>query len=60
VLFGSHEPFDEATLDGLYPTHVGYVAKVLVADLRNVLNGYLLPGDALTNAREAAESEVGR
>jgi hypothetical protein len=60
VLFGSHEPLDEATLDGLYPTHFGYVAKVLVADLRNVVNGYLLPGDALTNAREAAESGVGR
>ena len=50
----------EATLDGLYPTHVGYVAKVIGADLRNLRGGYLLPGDALTNAREAAESDVGR
>jgi hypothetical protein len=60
VLFGSHEPFDEATLSALYPTHLGYVGRVLVADLRNVVNGYLLPADALANAREAAESDVGR
>ena len=60
VLFGSYEPFDQVTLDRLYPTHLGYVARVIGADLRNVLNGYLLPADALSNAREAAESGVGR
>jgi hypothetical protein len=60
VLFGSYVPFDEATLDRLYPTHLGYVARVLGADFRNLVNGYLLPGDALANAREAAESDVGR
>jgi hypothetical protein len=60
VLFGSYEPFDQATLDRLYRTHLGYVARVIGADVRNVLNGYLLPADALTNAREAADSEVGR
>jgi hypothetical protein len=59
VLFGSHEPFDAATLDRLYPTHLGYVARVLGVDVRNVLNGYLLPADALANAREAVESDVG-
>jgi hypothetical protein len=53
-LFGSHQPFDAPTLKRLYPTRLGYVAKVVGADLRNVLSGYLLPADALQNAREAA------
>jgi hypothetical protein len=59
-LFGTYQPFDETTLDGLYRTHVGYVARVVSADLRNVFAGYLLPADALTNAREAAASGIGR
>jgi hypothetical protein len=53
-LFGSYQPFDRPTLDRLYPTHLGYVARVAVADLRNIASGYLLPADALSNAREAA------
>jgi hypothetical protein len=53
-LFGSHQPFDAATLDRLYPSKLRYVAKVVGADLHNVLSGYLLPADALANAREAA------
>ncbi|BCJ70730.1 hypothetical protein CS0771_02740 [Catellatospora sp. IY07-71] len=59
-LFGSHQPFDEPTLDRLYPTHGGYLAKVVLADLRNVGAGYLLPADARTNLREAIASGVGR
>jgi hypothetical protein len=53
-LFGSYQPFDEPTLEGLYPTHLRYVARVALADLRNVRAGHLLPADALSNAREAA------
>jgi hypothetical protein len=59
-LFGTHVPFDEAQLDALYRTHIGYVFKVAHADLRNVRAGYLLAADAVTNLREAWESDVGR
>jgi hypothetical protein len=59
-LFGAHEPFDEATLHRLYPTHFGYVARVLAADFRNVVAGYLLPADAWENAKNAAAADVGR
>lgn len=59
-LFGSHQPFDQPTLDRLYPAHGGYLAKVVLADLRNVGAGYLLPADARTNLREALASDVGR
>ncbi|MFC7244947.1 alpha/beta hydrolase domain-containing protein [Catellatospora aurea] len=58
-LFGSHQPFDQATLDGLYRTRGGYVAKVVHADLGNVRSGYLLPADALGNLRDALASGVG-
>jgi hypothetical protein len=53
VLFGTYQPFDEATLDGLYPTRGGYIAKVVFADLRNIHAGFLLPADARVNLREA-------
>lgn len=52
-LFGSHEPFDEATLRSLYPTHGGYVARVVRSDVANVQAGYLLPADARENLDEA-------
>jgi hypothetical protein len=48
-LFGTHEPFDAATLDRLYPRRTGYLAKVVLADVANVRAGYLLPADAWQN-----------
>ncbi|SNT54885.1 hypothetical protein SAMN05421812_109138 [Asanoa hainanensis] len=59
-LFGTHQPFDEATLDGLYRTHLGYVARVVATDVRNVVAGYLQPADAAENLRAALRSSVGR
>jgi hypothetical protein len=59
-LFGSHEPFDEEKLDELHPTRTGYLAEVARTDARNVRAGYLLPGDARDNLREAVASGVGR
>ena len=53
VLFGTHVPFDKATLKRLYPTKGRYVAAVAKADARNVKAGYLLPADARDNLREA-------
>jgi hypothetical protein len=60
VLFGTHQPFDQATLDGLYPHRGTYLAKVIVADVRNILSGYLLPADARVNLREALATDIGR
>jgi hypothetical protein len=60
LLFGTYQPFDEATLDGLYPTHLGYVARVVAVDVRNVVAGYLQPADAAENLRAALRSGVGR
>ncbi|WP_380118140.1 alpha/beta hydrolase domain-containing protein [Dactylosporangium cerinum] len=48
-MFGTHEPFDAATLDRLYPHRGGYLAKVVLADVANVRAGYLLPADAWQN-----------
>ncbi|MDG9701334.1 alpha/beta hydrolase domain-containing protein [Streptomyces sp. DH37] len=59
-LFGTHVPFDRARLDRLYPSSGGYVSAARRADTHNVLAGYLLPGDALRNLREAVASGVGR
>jgi Alpha/beta hydrolase domain len=59
-LFGTHLPFDEQTLDRLYPSHAGYVARVVIADAVNVRAGYLLPADAKRNLRDALASDVGR
>lgn len=58
-LFGSHRPFDEATLDGLYRTRVSYITQVVRGDLGNVAAGYLLPADARDNLRDALASGVG-
>ncbi|WP_306745093.1 alpha/beta hydrolase domain-containing protein [Saccharothrix yanglingensis] len=52
-LFGTHVPFDRATLDRLYPEHAGYVARVVSADVANVRAGHLLPADAKRNLRDA-------
>jgi hypothetical protein len=60
VLFGTHQPFDQATLDRLYPHRGTYLAKVIVADVRNILSGYLLPADSRANLREALATDVGR
>jgi hypothetical protein len=57
---GSYTPLDKATLKKLYPTHADYVAKVEAADARNVKAGYILPEQAKKNAREAAESDIGK
>ncbi|MGK5741220.1 alpha/beta hydrolase domain-containing protein [Micromonospora sp. URMC 103] len=59
-LFGTYQPFDEATLDRLYPSHAGYVGRVVATDVRNVAAGYLQPADAVENLREAVRSGVGR
>jgi hypothetical protein len=60
ILFGTHRPFDEATLESLYKNHGQYVSSVRAADRANEDAGFLLHGDALENLSEAAHSDVGK
>jgi len=60
VLFGTHVPFDDATLDDLYRNHGQYVSSVGAADRANVRAGYLLAADAAANHRAAVHSTIGR
>ncbi len=59
VLFGTHEPFTDDTLDALYPTRGSYLRAVKAVDRHNVREGYLLPADAWSNWRDARHSDVG-
>jgi len=59
-LYGSHEPFDAATLRRLYPTHAGYVEAVRGVVGRNLADGYILPYGAERTIRVAEASQVGR
>ncbi|HET6950184.1 MAG TPA: alpha/beta hydrolase domain-containing protein [Acidimicrobiales bacterium] len=58
-LFGSHEPFDDATLDRLYASHHDYVQHVRRVDKDNVAAGYLGRDDQRRNLTEAKRSDVG-
>ncbi len=40
-LYGTHQPFDAATLNELYPTHRAYVRAVRASAQRNVRDGYI-------------------
>ena len=58
-ILGTTAPFDAAQLSALYPTHADFVAKWDAATAAEVKEGYLLPADALTLDRVAAQSNVG-
>lgn len=45
-LGGTHKPFDDETLNKLYPTHADYVNKVAAASNAMVKAGFLLRADA--------------
>jgi Alpha/beta hydrolase domain len=59
-LYGSHEPFDQATVASLYPTHAAYVAAVRDVTERNLKAGYILKVDADQTISAAERSDVGR
>lgn len=59
-LYGSHQPFDEATLNALYPSHSAYVDRVREVAEQNVADGYILPLAAQMTIREAQQSDIGR
>lgn len=57
---GSHEPFDAAKLERLYPSHAEYVAKVTRVTEENLKAGYITNEGAEETKREAPESKIGR
>lgn len=60
ILFGTHRPFDQATLGARYPSHGSYVSKVSHASKALVKQGFLLPEDRTTLDTAAAHSPIGR
>jgi len=59
-LYGSHQPFDQATLDGLYGSHDEDVDAVEAVVETNLANGHILPYPAERPVRDAEASSVGR
>jgi hypothetical protein len=57
-LSSSVTPFDEATLDELYPDHGSYVSQVAMAANALMQQGLLLPKDQQTIKRTAAHSTI--
>lgn len=57
---GSHLPFDQATLDALYPEHGTYVSQVARVTSKNKQIGFLVPEDAEATIRDAAQSDIGQ
>ncbi len=55
---GHEEPFDAATLQGLYPTHGAYVRAVAKDTARLVAGRYITGYDGLDLIREAAQADV--
>jgi alpha/beta hydrolase family protein len=59
-LNGSHEPFDDATIEKLYPTRDSYLSKVKSATEANLKAGYILAPEAHATIADAEKSAVGR
>jgi acetyl esterase/lipase len=59
-LYGSHEPFDAATLARLYPTHDAYITAVRQVVEANLAAGYITDYDAAATIYEAELSDIGR
>jgi hypothetical protein len=59
-LSGAVFPFDDATLDSLYPNHGSYVSQVAGSANDLKAQGLLLQQDAVTVKQNAAQSELGQ
>ena len=57
---GTHVPFDEATLNALYPDVGGYVLKVMRAAKKNAIDGYILPEDFATLLQNVTAERLGQ
>ena len=59
-LSGSVVPFDQGTLDALYPNRLSYLVKVRAGVDALLRQGLLLPEDAAAVMSDAARSSAGR
>ena len=59
VLFGSHEPFDAATLRALYPTRQAYVDAVTASARENLRLGFIVQQDADAYVQAAQTANIG-
>jgi hypothetical protein len=59
-LYGSHEPFDAATLRLLYPNHGSYVSKINHATNTILNQGFILKDDAALTRQAASKSSIGK
>ena len=59
ILYGSHEPFEQATLRTLYATHDQYVSAVKRVAKQRVAEGFLLPVDAEATVAQARAADLG-
>lgn len=59
-LFGSHEPFDQKTLNTLYPNHGTYVSAVNKSVNENLRSGFIVTEDAQMIRNEASKSSIGK
>ncbi|MCH2356703.1 MAG: hypothetical protein MK319_08570 [Pseudomonadales bacterium] len=59
-LYGSHQPFGQATLTALYPNHDDYVEAVKAVVDQNLADGYILPYAAELTIRRAESANIGR
>ena len=57
---GSYVPFDQATLDALYPNHGAYLSLVIATTHDNQKLGFIVGPDAAATIRDAAKSAIGR
>ncbi len=58
-LYGRYEPFNDAKLAQLYPTHGAYVKAANALTASNMKAGYILPPDAKESRDRAAQSIYG-
>ena len=57
-LYGSHEPFDTATINALYHSKADYLERVNTVVEQNVADGFILPTAAERTRREAEASTL--
>ena len=57
-LYGSHEPFDTATINALYPSKADYLERVNTEVEQNVADGFIIPTAAERTRREAEASTL--
>jgi hypothetical protein len=58
-LYGRYEPFSDAVIAQLYPTHQAYVAKAKAANAANLKAGYIDAADAAVSNQRAEQSIFG-